>query len=97
MWDEATRTRFQQLRQRQGENCISEAEQFELASLLRELEEAESGYLAPATQRIQRERETIEAQNRTLEALTLREEALVKRLSDFLIGNPTRSTEFCIL
>ncbi|HEV3261310.1 MAG TPA: hypothetical protein VG013_30945 [Gemmataceae bacterium] len=78
------RSRFQQLRQRQRENVLTEAEQAELALLVQELETAEATYLTPATERLRQERETLEAQNRTLEVLALRKEALVLRLRDFL-------------
>lgn len=84
MWEEQRRSRFQQLRQRQGNGALTEAEQAELALLTQELEAGEAGYLAPTTERLRQERETLEAQNRTLEALALRKEALVRRLRDFL-------------
>ena len=84
MWKEQTANRFQQLRQRQGKSALTEAEQAELALLMQELEAAEAGYLTPATERLRQERETLETQNRTLEVLALRKEALVRRLRDFL-------------
>ena len=84
MWDEQKRSRFQQLRQRQVEDALTQAEQAELALLVRELETAEASYLTAATQRLREERDHIEAQNRTLEALALRREALAGRLGDFL-------------
>ncbi len=84
MWDEQKRSRFQQLRQRQGESVLTEAEQAELAQVLQELEAAEATYLTPATQRLRQERESLGAQNCTLEALARRKEALVLRLRDFL-------------
>ncbi len=84
MWEEKKRTRFQELRQRQHENLLTGAEQAELALLLQELEAAEAAALAPATERLQQQREAIESQNRSLEALAHRKEALVRRLRDFL-------------
>src|SRR5438874_1066952 len=42
MWEEQKRSRFQQLRQRQREGGLTEAEQAELALLVQELETAEA-------------------------------------------------------
>jgi len=84
MWEEQKRTRFHQLRQRQEKRALAEAEQAELAFLTQELEAAEAACLTPATERLRQEREIIETQNRNLEALALRKEALVRRLSAFL-------------
>ena len=72
MWEEQKSHRFQQLRQRQQESQLSEAEQAELASLVKELEAAEAAYLAPATQQLRHERETLDDQNRSLENLIRR-------------------------
>jgi hypothetical protein len=84
MWDAQKSSHFQQLRQRQRERVLSEAEQAELTLLGQELEAAEATYLAPATQRLGEERESLETQNRTLEVLARRKEALALRLQDFL-------------
>ncbi len=84
MGEEQKSCRFQQLRQRQRESGLDDAEQAELALLIKELEAAEAAYLAPATQQLQQERETLEDQNRRLERLLRRKEALVRRLHDFL-------------
>ena len=84
MSEEQKRSRFQELRGRQQQSTLTEAEQAELAILVQELEAAEASYLTPATQRLRQEREALETQNRTLEALALRREALVRRLRDFL-------------
>lgn len=84
MWDEQKRRRFQELRQRQQEGGLTEAEQAELTLLVKELEASEAAYLAPATQRVRQEREALEEQNRNLEALIRRKEDLVRRLRDFL-------------
>jgi vacuolar-type H+-ATPase subunit D/Vma8 len=56
----------------------------ELAFLTQELEAVEAACLTPATERLRQEREILETQNRNLEVLALRKEALVRRLSDFL-------------
>ena len=77
-------SRFQELRQRQREGVLTEAEQAELKLLVQELEAAEATYLTPATERLRQQRGTLETQNRALEALALRKEALVLRLRDFL-------------
>jgi hypothetical protein len=49
-----------------------------------ELERAEADYLASAARRLRQEREAIETQNRSLEALVRRKEALARRLRDVL-------------
>ncbi len=82
MWDEQKRQRFQELRQRDG--LLSETERAELALLVQELETGEVAYLAPATKRLREERETLDGQNRAMQALALRKEALVLRLRDFV-------------
>jgi hypothetical protein len=84
MWEEQKSHRFQQLRKRQQASQLSEAEQAELALLVKELEAAEAAYLAPATQQLRQEREILDDQNRSLENLIRRKEALVRRLHDFL-------------
>ena len=84
MWDEQKSRRFQDLRQRQLEGRLSEEEQADLSQLVKELEAAEAAYLAPTTQRVRQERESLEEQNRCLEALIRRKEDLVRRLRDFL-------------
>ncbi len=84
MWDEQKRSRFEQLRQHRETSVRPEAEQAELALLTQELEAAEAGYLTPATERLRQEREALESQNRALETLARRKQALVQRLHDFL-------------
>src|SRR6266404_4618077 len=84
MWEGQRSSRFQQLRQRERENVLTEAEQAELALLVQELEAAEATYLTPATERLRQERRTLETQNGALEVLALRKETLVLRLRDFL-------------
>ena len=84
MWDEKERSRFQQLRERQRESILSGPEQAELAVFEQDLDAAEAVSLTPATEGLRQERVSLEAQNRTLEGLTLRKEALVRRLRDFL-------------
>jgi hypothetical protein len=72
MWDKSRSSRFQQLRQRQGENVPTEAEQAELAQLVEEIETAEANYLRPATEQMRQQRETLQTQNSSLETLALR-------------------------
>jgi hypothetical protein len=84
MWDEGKGQRFQQLRQQDLLGLLTEGEQAELASLRQELESVEAAYLAPATQRLRQQRESIEIQNSRLEALIRRKESLAQRLGDFL-------------
>ncbi|HTU17910.1 MAG TPA: hypothetical protein VMG10_07580 [Gemmataceae bacterium] len=84
MWEQQKSHRFQELRQRQQANQLSEGEQAELALLVMEVEAAEAAYLTPATQKLQQEREALEDQNRSLENLAHRKEALARRLHDFL-------------
>ncbi len=84
MWGEGQRQRFQQLRHRDLRGLLTQSERAELASLVRELERAESDYLAPATRRLREQREAIEAQNCSLQDLVRRKEALVRRLREFL-------------
>jgi len=84
MWEEHKSRRFQELRQRQQEGQLNEAEQAELTLLVKELEDSEAAYLSSATQRLRQERESVEEQNRSLEALIRRKEDLVRRLRDFL-------------
>ena len=82
MWEEQKRARFQELRRRHDESVLTEVERAELASLIEELDAAESAYLTPATQRLQQEREVLESQNRALAILVRRKEAMVQRRRD---------------
>ena len=84
MWDEQKHSRFQELRQRQQEAVLTEAEAAELDLLVQELEGQEAAYLTPATERLRRERQALETQNRALEILARRKEGLLHRLRDFL-------------
>jgi hypothetical protein len=84
MWNEQKRQRFQYLRDRQSAGVLEDTERAELTLLMDELQAAEARYLRPATQRLQDEREIVEAQNRALEVLLRRKERLAQRLEDFL-------------
>ncbi len=83
MWGPQEHDRFQQLRQRQ--NVLNETERAELANLAQKLESWEALTLVPATERLRKERAIVEDQNRILENLAHRREALVRRLGDFLV------------
>lgn len=84
MWNDEKRSRFAELRRREDDDALSEAERGELVRLTDELYALESSYLGPATERLQRQREITEAQNRRLNDLTDRKSALVERLRTFL-------------
>jgi hypothetical protein len=79
MWDEKKWGRFQNLRQQELEGTLSKAEQAELSLLTQEIETEEAAYLRPATERLRREREVIEAQNRALQALVRRRRSVAGR------------------
>ena len=51
MWNEEKRSRFAELRRREDDDALSEAERGELARLTDELYALESSYLGPATER----------------------------------------------
>ncbi|MDQ3814801.1 MAG: hypothetical protein M3347_12735 [Armatimonadota bacterium] len=84
MCDEQKRERFQTLRERELEGALTPAEQTELSLLIQEIENAEAAYLGPATERLRREREQLEAQNHALEDLVRRKQALAERLRTVL-------------
>jgi hypothetical protein len=83
-WDERKRSRFQELRKRRDEGALTESESAELALLTQELESAEASYLAQAADRLRSQREKCQAQNRDLEALAARKEALAAKLRNVL-------------
>jgi cell division protein FtsB len=85
MWDQAKRNRFQDLRRRELEGALPPAEREELVGLVAELEAEEAAYLSPATERLRREREQLDAQNRALSELIRRKEALATRLQRVLL------------
>ncbi len=79
------RNHFQQLREREAAGLpLTEADTAELVAFIQEIEQQEAAYLAPATQRIHAERLTLAEQNRTLETLAQRKEALAERLQQVL-------------
>jgi hypothetical protein len=80
MWDQQQRERYSDLRRREASGALTEAERQELQFLMREIEDAEAAYLHGATEQLCSERENVDAQNRTLQALMHRKEALFLRL-----------------
>ena len=84
MWDSQKSSRFQELRDRQDAGGLTPVEQAELADLTKSLEDAEAAYLAPAIQRLDRQRREIESKDVKLDALASRKEALALRLRNFL-------------
>lgn len=84
MWDEQKREQFQTLRKRELEGVLTDAEQVELSQMIQGVESAEAAYLRPATERLRREREQVEVQNRALQALAQRKGTLVARLGSVL-------------
>jgi hypothetical protein len=85
MWDDYKRRRLEQLRRDQTATALTGDDLAELDQLVRELEAAEAVYLTAATSRLGHERAILESQNRTLEALARRKEALAARLHDVLV------------
>ena len=75
MWDEAKQSRFDTLRRAAWQRTLTTAERAELPALTQELDTLEAAYLQPATERIQREREGLEEQNRKLEDLLHEQQA----------------------
>ena len=73
MWDEAKQSRFNTLRIAERHGTLTTTEHAELHALTQELDALEAVYLHPATERLRREREGLEEQNRKLEDL-LREQ-----------------------
>lgn len=94
MLTEAERGRYKELRRLATEGSLTAGERDELSSLTREIERWESAYLGPATQRLREDSESIETQNRSLEALARRKEALVERLRRAL--NESEAEQYAI-
>jgi hypothetical protein len=80
MWDEQKSARFQELRRREEQGGLTEPEQAELARLIQELEDEEAAYLGPATERLRKECEAVEAETRALEALVQRKKRELRTL-----------------
>ena len=78
MWDSQKRERFRMLRERTGP--LNAAEHAELNAMTHELESNEATCIDGATNRMRQEREVVEVQNRSLEALAVRQQAFIERL-----------------
>jgi hypothetical protein len=88
MWDQLKRERFRHLRRREDEGALTPEEQNELALMIEEIENEEAAYLRPATERLDRELERIEARTRALATLARRREALVAQM-EAMLSEPT--------
>jgi hypothetical protein len=86
MRDTAKRARFESLRRGEEEGTLTGAEKAELAQMFEEIESAETVYLRPATERLRAQRTGIAARNEALRGVLNREEALVRRLKQTLLG-----------
>jgi len=82
MWDNQKRVRFDELRE--PGRRLDNAEQIELAALVKELEDDEAIYLRPATECLRRENDRTAKRNLELAALSQRKEALVARFESIL-------------
>jgi len=82
MLDDKKKQRFEFLRQ--PEKDLTQVEQAELSALVREIECAEASYLDCATARLHEQSEQIQQQNRDLEKLAERKQALLRRLQSAL-------------
>ena len=92
MGDAAKSRRFQVLRGRELAGDLTEAEQAELAGLIRELEEGEAALLAPALQRLRQENVGLELeaarlarQQQELATLLARKEAYLAEAEQALL------------
>ena len=80
MWDDDKQARFNALRPAERRGTLTDAERTELAALTQELDALEAAYLTPATERIQQEREALEAQNPQVEALLRERQAYLAQV-----------------
>jgi chromosome segregation ATPase len=83
MWGETKRQRFQDLRRRELDGSLDDAERTELAGLIQELEDWEAATLAPAIERLQ-------SKNLDLREEAARLDAQKEQLTDLL----RRKTEY---
>src|SRR5579862_9575499 len=84
MWDEPKRQRFQDLRHRELEGRLSEAERRELACLTQELDDMESAGLAPGIERLRAENTRLEAEARRLTEQRRQLAELLRQKQDYL-------------
>jgi len=86
MWDEAKQKRWNELNERQQQDCLDNEEQSELDHLAAELERAEWAALQPALQRMRHEQEQLkreydatQSENVALAALAEKQQKLLVR------------------
>jgi hypothetical protein len=84
MGNAAKRSRFEELRRREEEGTLTEAEHAELASTIEEIESAAAASLRPATERLRAERAQIQERTAALQRLVRRKEALARHLEQTL-------------
>jgi hypothetical protein len=75
VWEESTRQRFQELRQRELDGTLTEGEQIELAQRIQELDDLEATCLGPAIERLRRQNLQVQTE---VEALTEQRQHLEK-------------------
>ena len=78
------RERLQCLRQRDLNGTLTDSEKSELSLLIQELDCAETAVLRHATERLQNERQVVEARNRVLQDLVGRRQVLAARMRTVL-------------
>lgn len=86
MLDNTTRVRFRDLRNREIDNDLTDAERVELARLVRWLEDIELETIRPALEERERATRHFEFENEELLALVQREERIVARLTKMLVS-----------
>jgi hypothetical protein len=85
MWDEPRRQRFQDLRRRELDGNLNEAEQRELLQLIQELENWEAATLAPAIQQLQQKNIELRADAMSLEAQREQLAELLRKKAEYLV------------
>lgn len=82
MWNDQKRKRFNELRE--PDRQLGQAEREELEVLMKDLEDMESDYLAPATERLRQERIAINKRSARLENVIQRKKAFAARLDNII-------------
>ncbi len=101
MWDEARQSRFQDLRELEEQDSLSEVERAELTALLQERCRAEEAAVRDAARRAQETNvrldaqvEQVQAQNRELERLIQEQEAYLAEVHALLAGMQERRRDW---
>jgi hypothetical protein len=99
MWTDEKQQRFDQLRQREAQGLLTEAEAEELRTLVAELDAEETAELQPAIERmratqqeLRAESQRIEGRNERLAAIIAREEQLLDEAQAYLNHLRTEQT-----